>query len=57
VFRRSRDGWSAGLRGAHGSIGPIESGYYDARLRRVEGEWKIVNHNVLMDMPIAIPAP
>jgi ketosteroid isomerase-like protein len=36
--------------------GPIESGYYDTDLRRVDGEWKIVKHSVLMDMPIAVPA-
>jgi hypothetical protein len=36
-------------------VRPIESGYYDTELRRVEGEWKIVHHCVLMDLPVALP--
>jgi hypothetical protein len=53
---RPAEGWPAGASGAQGTIGPIESGYYDTELRRVDGEWKIVKHSVLMDMPIAVPA-
>jgi hypothetical protein len=34
----------------------FESGYYDTDLRRVDGEWKIVKHSVLLDMPFAVPA-
>jgi ketosteroid isomerase-like protein len=60
VFRtrasaRPADGWPDGTFGAQGSVEPIESGYYDTDLRRIEGEWKIVRHHVLMDMPIAVP--
>ncbi len=52
---RPVEGWPAGVSGAQGTIAPIESGYYDTDLRRVDGEWKIVKHDVLMDMPIAVP--
>ncbi|MYV54051.1 nuclear transport factor 2 family protein [Streptomyces sp. SID3212] len=60
VFRvqasaRPAGGWPAGVSGAQGTVEPIESGYYDTDLRRVRGEWKIVKHSVLMDMPIAFP--
>jgi len=53
---RPAEGWPTGVSGAQGTVGPIESGYYDTDLRRVDGEWKIVKHSVLMDMPIAVPA-
>jgi ketosteroid isomerase-like protein len=52
---RPADGWTDGAFGAQGTVLPIESGYYDTALRRVAGEWKIVRHTVLMDMPIAVP--
>ncbi|MDX3262167.1 nuclear transport factor 2 family protein [Streptomyces sp. MI02-2A] len=52
---RPADGWPEGAFGAQGTVRPIESGYYETALRRVDGEWKIVKHDVLMDMPIAIP--
>ncbi|MEH0986250.1 nuclear transport factor 2 family protein [Micromonospora sp. CPCC 205556] len=52
---RPADGWPAGVSGAQGSVRPIESGYYDTALRRIDGEWKIVHHRVLLDMPIALP--
>lgn len=55
AFARPADGWPAGARGAQGTVQPIESGFYDTDLRRVGGDWKIVKHSVLMDMPIAIP--
>lgn len=54
---RPAEGWPAGASGAQGTIAPIESGYYDTDLRRVDGAWKIVRHSVLMDMPIAVPGP
>jgi hypothetical protein len=44
-----------GVSGAQGIVRPIESGYYDTNLSLVDGEWKIVRHSVLMDMPIAVP--
>jgi hypothetical protein len=52
---RPADGWTTGESGVQGAIRPIESGYYDTDLRRVDGEWKIVKHSVLMDMSIAVP--
>ncbi|MDX3854007.1 nuclear transport factor 2 family protein [Streptomyces sp. AK02-01A] len=52
---RPADGWPAGVSGAQGTVRSIESGYYDTELRRIDGEWKIVKHRVLMDMPIAVP--
>jgi hypothetical protein len=52
---RPADGWPEGAFGTQGTVRPIESGYYDTDLRRVEGEWKIIRHTVLMDMPMAIP--
>ncbi|MEU3985589.1 nuclear transport factor 2 family protein [Streptomyces sp. NPDC026672] len=53
--RRPGTGWPEGTFGAQGTVEPIESGYYDTELRRVDGEWKIVRHDVLMDMPMAVP--
>jgi ketosteroid isomerase-like protein len=38
---------------AQGSVEPVESGYYDTHLRRLDGRWKIVRHDVLMDVPMA----
>jgi hypothetical protein len=52
---RPAGGWPKGVFGAQGTVRPIESGYYDTDLHRVDGEWKITGHRVLMDMPIAIP--
>jgi hypothetical protein len=53
---RPAEGWPTGVSGAQGTVGPIESGYYDTDLRRADGGWKIVKHSVLMDLPIAVPA-
>jgi hypothetical protein len=53
---RPAEGWPAGARGAQGTVRPIESGYYDTDLARVDGEWKITHHRVLLDQPIALPA-
>ena len=36
-----------------GVVRPAESGYYDTDLLRVDGEWKIVRHDVLLDSPLA----
>ncbi|MEV4320332.1 nuclear transport factor 2 family protein [Actinocrispum sp. NPDC049592] len=36
-----------------GAIRPIESGYYDTELCRIDGGWKIVRHHVLMDVPVS----
>jgi hypothetical protein len=55
AFPRPANSWPEGVTGAQATIRPIESGYYDIDLLRVDGEWKIVKHHVLMDMPIAVP--
>ncbi|GGK84444.1 hypothetical protein Sme01_28850 [Sphaerisporangium melleum] len=52
---RPENGWPQDSFGAQGTVRPIESGYYDTDLRRVGGEWKIVRHHILLDMPYAIP--
>ncbi|AXI78785.1 nuclear transport factor 2 family protein [Peterkaempfera bronchialis] len=52
---RPADGWPAGAFGAQGTITPIESGYYQPRLRRVDGAWRIVHHTILLDQPMAFP--
>jgi hypothetical protein len=52
---RPAAGWPDGTSGAQGTVRPIESGYYDTELRRIDGEWKITRHHVLLDMPIALP--
>ncbi|MGQ5639025.1 MULTISPECIES: nuclear transport factor 2 family protein [unclassified Streptomyces] len=45
VFRvcgrsRPQTGWPDDAVGAQGTVEPIESGYYDTDLRRIDGEWK-----------------
>lgn len=52
---RPADGPPSGISGARSTVRPVESGYYDTDLRRVDGEWKIVRHSVLMDMPVTVP--
>ncbi|WP_185932749.1 nuclear transport factor 2 family protein [Streptomyces sp. WAC 01325] len=52
---RPEAGWPEGVFGAQGTVRPIESGYYETDLRRIDGEWKIVKHSIHMDMPIAVP--
>ena len=52
---RPPSGWPSGVAGAQGSVRPIECGYYDTDLRLIDGEWKIVHHRVLSDLPFAIP--
>ncbi|MFJ2645203.1 hypothetical protein ACIO1C_00450 [Streptomyces sp. NPDC087420] len=53
--RRAPGRRPAGVSGAQATVEPIESGDYDTDLRRVDGEWRIVKHSVLLDTPIAIP--
>lgn len=55
ALTRPADGWPGDAKGAQATVRSIESGYYDTDLRRVDGEWKIAKHHVLMDMPIAVP--
>ncbi len=52
---RPAAGWPEGTFGIQGTVRPIESGYYDTDLRRVDGEWKIIRHHVLLDMPYVVP--
>ena len=52
---RPPSGWRSGVAGAHGGVRPIECGYNDTDLRLIDGEWKIVHHCVLSDLPLAIP--
>ncbi|MFF4622196.1 nuclear transport factor 2 family protein [Nonomuraea jabiensis] len=52
---RPADGWPDGAFGAQGTIRPIESGYYDTDLSRIDGEWKIIRHSIRLDMPYVIP--
>ncbi|MEV6613077.1 nuclear transport factor 2 family protein [Streptomyces sp. NPDC051051] len=60
VFRvqaasRPETGRPTGAFGAQGTVQPIESGYYDTDLLRIDGEWKIVGHRIQLDMPYVIP--
>lgn len=55
ALRRPASGRPEDARGAQGTVEPIESGYYDTELRRIDGEWRIARHSVLMDMPMAVP--
>jgi ketosteroid isomerase-like protein len=52
---RPAAGWPDGASGAQGTITPIESGYYQPRLRRVDGTWKITSHRIVLDLPVAFP--
>ncbi|GAA2808281.1 nuclear transport factor 2 family protein [Crossiella cryophila] len=36
-------------------IRPVESAYYDTDLRKIDGEWKITHHCVLLDRPMVGP--
>jgi hypothetical protein len=38
-----------------GTVTPVGSGYYDSDLQLVGGDWKIVRHRVLSDLPIVVP--
>jgi hypothetical protein len=52
---RPDDGWPPNASGAQGTITPIESGYYQPRLTRVDGAWKIAHHTIILDLPMAFP--
>nr|WP_278045610.1 nuclear transport factor 2 family protein [Micromonospora kangleipakensis] len=53
--RRPEHGWRPGTSGTQGTVRPIESGYYETDLRRVDGRWRITRHRVYNDMPVVIP--
>jgi SnoaL-like protein len=46
-------GWPAGAAGAMGTITPIESGYYNQKLVRVDGQWFIESLQVRHNLPFA----
>lgn len=48
-------GWPAGTSGAQGTIVPREAGYYRTSLLRLNGTWQITRHEILHDIPFAIP--
>ena len=48
-------GWPAGTAGAQGTVAPFESGYYDADLVKVGGEWQITELVILSQLPTVIP--
>jgi hypothetical protein len=52
---RPAGGWPEGVFGVQGTVEPIEWGYYDTDLRKINGKWKITRYDVLLDMPIALP--
>ena len=45
------DGWPAETLGARGSVIIAETGYYDADLRKVDGEWRFAQLRVRNDLP------
>ena len=52
---RPDNGWPEGILGIMGKVTPTESGYYQPTLQKINGEWKIVTHVILHDLPFAIP--
>ena len=46
-------GWPAGAAGAMGTSTPIESGYYNQKLVRVDGQWLIESLQVRHNLPFA----
>ncbi|MGV8864809.1 MAG: nuclear transport factor 2 family protein [Pseudomonas sp.] len=48
-------GWPHGAVGAQGRVEPIEAGYYQSSLERVDGVWKIAVHRITLDLPHAFP--
>lgn len=52
---RPQHGWPESTFGAQGTITPRESGYYRTTLLRLGGTWRITRHEILHDLPFAIP--
>jgi hypothetical protein len=48
-------GWGAEHQGAQGTIRPIEAGYYRAKLRKRDGQWRFERLAIHHDMPFAVP--
>jgi hypothetical protein len=47
------NGWPQGASGTMGTITPIESGYYNQKLVRVDGQWLIESLQVSHNLPFA----
>jgi len=52
---RPIEGWPKGAFGAQGTITPIESGYYRAALRKIDGEWLFDRLRIHHDLPYIVP--
>lgn len=48
-------GWPGNAFGAQGTVMPIEAGYYRSRLVREDQQWKIAEHRIYLDLPMAFP--
>jgi hypothetical protein len=48
-------GWPKEAFGAQGRVEPIEAGYYRSRLVRQDDQWKIAEHRIYLDLPMAFP--
>lgn len=48
-------GYAAGDYGLKGVLKPVHSGYYDIKLKKISGEWKISEQRILMDIPYVSP--
>ena len=46
---------SMGDYGLKGVLKPVHSGYYDIKLRKIEGVWKITEQRIIMDIPYVSP--
>jgi len=54
VFSILGDAKPASAKGAMGTITPIESGYYDQKLVRVDGRWLIESLQIRHNLPFAV---
>jgi hypothetical protein len=52
---RPATGCPEGAFGAQGTVQPIEAGYYQPILRRVDGAWKIDRLRIVHTLPMAFP--
>ena len=50
---RPETGWPKNAQGARGAVMPIEAGYYRSKMKRVDGEWRIVTHRIDLALPVA----
>lgn len=46
-------GWPVGAVGAQGTVRAAEAGYYRSTLKRVDGQWKLLEHRIYLDLPMA----